>query len=70
MISTHRSAMRSTPHPVSAGFPLKPKPGSDGHTTCIASAASPPWDVGSVSGPITSRNSTIEPGHPWVNTTR
>ena len=33
-----------------------------------ASAAVPPWAVGSVSGPITFWNSTIEPGQPWVST--
>jgi hypothetical protein len=50
---------------VVVGLPEKPNPGSDGATTWKASAASPPWAVGSVSGSITLWNSTIEPGQPW-----
>jgi hypothetical protein len=44
----------------------KPKPGSDGATTWKASAGSPPWRAGLVSGPMMLMNSTIEPGQPWV----
>ena len=58
--------MRDTVHPVSVGFRENPNPGSDGMTTSNESAASPPNDTGSVSGPISFRNSTIEPGHPCV----
>src|SRR6185312_10817871 len=54
------------PQPVWEGLSLKPYPGSDGQTTWNASAESPPWVDGSVSGPITLRNSMTEPGHPWV----
>ena len=43
-----------------------PYPGSDGMTTSKASAGSPPCARGSVSGPITLRNSTGELGQPWV----
>ncbi len=37
-------------------------------TTWNASAGSPPWPRGSVSGPIRSRNSRTEPGQPCVRT--
>src|SRR5580698_9388541 len=60
--STHALAMRDTVHPVCMGFPENPNPGSDGTTTSNESAASPPNETGSVSGPISFRNSTIEPG--------
>ena len=56
------------PQPGRVGLSLKPKPGSEGHTTWNASEGSPPWALGSVSGPITFRNSTIEPGQPCVIT--
>src|ERR1700722_7642596 len=59
--------MRDTVHPVSVGFWENPNPGSDGTTTSNESAASPPNETGSVSGPISFRNSTIEPGHPRVS---
>jgi len=59
--------MRETFHPVSAGFWENPNPGSDGTTTSNESAASPRNETGSVSGPISYRNSTIEPGHPCVS---
>src|SRR2546421_522933 len=68
MSVAHTSAIRSRSHPGSAGLSLKPYPGSDGHTTWNASAASAPWAAGSASGPMTSRNSTTEPGQPWVVT--
>ena len=58
--------MRPASQPVSAGGPDSPKPGMLGTTTWKASAGSPPWAAGSVNGPTTSRNSTIEPGQPWV----
>jgi len=48
--------------------PEKAGPGSDGATPWNASASSPPWHAGSRSGSTTSRNSTIEPGQPWVST--
>ncbi len=60
------AAIRCTFQPGWAGLPLKPYPGSEGHTTWKASAASPPCAVGSDSGAITFRNSTIDPGQPWV----
>ena len=44
----------------------KPWPGTEGATTWKASAGSPPCALGSVSGPMTSRNSATEPGQPWV----
>jgi hypothetical protein len=43
-------------------LPLNPYPGSDGHTTWKAS----PPSSGSDSGPTTFKNSTTEPGQPWV----
>src|SRR5215217_9678197 len=43
-----------------------PKPGIDGATTWKASAATPPWETGSVRGPIMVRNSTTELGYPWL----
>jgi hypothetical protein len=49
-------------------LPLKPYPGSEGHTTWNASAAFPPKATGSVSGPMTFPNSTMEPGQPCVMT--
>jgi hypothetical protein len=58
--------MRRRFHPLSLVGPENPYPGSDGITTWKASAGSPPWARGSVSGPMMSRNSTMEPGHPWV----
>ena len=42
--------MRSTPQPVAVGLAEKPNPGSDGQITWNASAASPPWAVGLLSG--------------------
>ena len=54
-------------HTVCAGFCENPNPGSDGTTTWNESAASPPNETGSVSGPISLPNSTIEPGHPCVS---
>ena len=59
---------RRLPRPRVDGLLLNPYPGSDGHTTWNASAASPPCATGSVKGPSTSRNSTTEPGQPWVMT--
>ena len=49
-------ATRSWPQPRAVVGPLKPKPGSDGTTR---------WNR-SVSSGIRPRNSTTEPGHPWV----
>ena len=68
MSSSQASAIRSTPHPGLAGLPLNPKPGSVGQTRWNASAALPPNATGSVSGSMTLRNSTTEPGQPWVMT--
>lgn len=68
MIDAHAAAMRSTPQPVRPGLSLKPYPGSDGQTTWKASKGSAPYASGSLSGPMTSRSSTIDPGHPWVGT--
>ena len=50
--------------PVPASGPENPNPGNDGITRWKASAGSPPWAAGSVSGPMTSRNSANEPGQP------
>ncbi len=66
-----RAHMRATfPRwtPVWRVGPENAYPGSDGSTTSNASAASPPCATGSVSGPMTARNSTNEPGHPCVIT--
>ena len=60
--------MRSVSHPAPVAGPENPKPGSDGMTRWNASAGSPPWLRGSVSGPIRSTNSTTEPGQPCVRT--
>ena len=66
MSVSHAFATRALSQPVSLVGPENPYPGIDGITTSNASAASPPCETGSVSGPITSRNSATEPGHPWV----
>ena len=58
------------PVPGCDGLSLNPYPGIVGHTTWKASAASPPWLAGSRSGSMASKNSTTDPGHPCVNTTR
>ncbi len=55
-------ATRAIVQPRSTSGVLKPKPGIDGMTTENASSALPPWATGSVSGPIMSRKSMIEPG--------
>ena len=60
--SAQARAIRPTPHPVAAGLPLKPYPGSDGTTTWNASSGS----GGSVSGRSVASNSRNEPGQPWV----
>ncbi len=62
----HSAAVFCTDQPAVVGRWLKPKPGSDGTTTWKASAGSPPWAAGLRKGSMTSRNSTIEPGQPWV----
>jgi hypothetical protein len=64
--TSHARAMRSGPQPVAVGLAEKPKPGIEGMTRSKASAARPPWAVGSVSGPMTFTSSRIEPGQPWV----
>ena len=58
--------MRSGPQPASVGFSENPNPGRDGTTTSKESSTSPPNATGSVSGPISLRNSTIGHGHPCV----
>ena len=60
--------MRCVPQPGRVGLPLKPKPGSDGQTTWKASSGLPPCATGSVSGPMTLKNSTTDPGQPCVKT--
>src|SRR5260221_1924977 len=55
-------ALPISSHPVSEGLSENAKPGSEGTTTWNASSEFPPNRVGSVSGPITSKNSTNEPG--------
>src|SRR6516162_3408251 len=59
--------MRDTVHPVYVGSRHLQNPGSDGTTTSNESAASPSNETGSVSEPISFRNSKIEPGHPCVS---
>ena len=56
--------MRTGSQPGSLVGPDSPKPGRDGSTRWNASAGS----GGLVSGSMTSRNSTTEPGQPWVIT--
>src|SRR5712671_5006806 len=51
-----------------AGFDENPNPGIDGTTTSNASSADPPTLAGSVSGPMTSWNSSTDPGQPCVST--
>ncbi len=57
--------MASQPGPLSGVE--NPKPGSEGMTRSKASAGSRPWLRGSVSGPMTSRNSTKLEGQPWIS---
>ena len=67
MSVAHASATRRGPQPRSCGRARRTRsPGSTGTTTWNASAGSPPWARGSDSGPMISRNSTTEPGQPWV----
>ncbi len=68
MSSAQASAIFSTLQPAVLGLSEKPNPGSPGTTRWKASSSEPPWAVGSSSGSNTSRNSTIEPGQPWVMT--
>ena len=60
--------MRGMVHPASCGLAENPKPGSTGMTRWNAWPAAAPCAAGSVSGPMTLRNSSTEPGHPWVIT--
>src|SRR5580693_1723958 len=60
--------MRGMVHPASCGLVENPKPGSTGITRWNAWLAFAPWAAGSVSGPMTLRNSSTDPGHPWVMT--
>ena len=55
--------MWSTFQPVVVGLSENPNPGSDGATTWNAGSDA---SSGSTSASRTSRNSTTEPGHPWV----
>jgi hypothetical protein len=48
------------------GFSENPNPGREGTTTSKESSTLPPNATGPVSGSISLRNSTIEPGHPCV----
>ena len=59
--------MRWCVHPGPASGRENPWPGIDGITRWKASAGSPPWARGSLSGPMRSMNSTIEPGQPWIS---
>ena len=52
--------------PGSVVGPENPTPGTDGMTRWNASAGSPPWARGSVSGPMRSRYSTTDIGQPCV----
>src|SRR5205085_5711854 len=56
--SAHAAAVRYLFQPADRVGPENPKPGSDGITRWNAGASA---DSGSVSGPMTSRYSTIEP---------
>ncbi len=67
MSSAQTRPMRARVQPVSCTGPENPNPGRAGMITWKASAGSPPCAPGSVSGPMTSRNSAIEPGQPWVS---
>src|SRR6188508_1382905 len=58
--------MRPDSQPSWVGSPEKPYPGKDGRTTSNASAAVPPYLVGSVRGPTVSSSSMTEPGQPCV----
>ena len=58
--------MRVKSMPVTVSGVEKPKPGSEGTTTSKASAGSPPWAAGSLSGPITLWKSQNVHGQPWV----
>jgi hypothetical protein len=58
--------MRRGPQPASGVGPENPEPGSEGITRWKAVAGSRPCRRGSLGGPITSRNSAIEPGQPWL----
>jgi len=66
MSSANAPAILKLSQPGSRVGPENPKPGNEGITRWKASAGSPPCERGSVSGPITSRNSTTEPGQPWL----
>ena len=66
MSSAQARAVRWASQPGSPVGPENPKPGSDGTTTSKASAASPPWPAGSVSGATRSRYSRKVLGQPWV----
>ena len=66
MSAAQALATRALFQPGSCVGPENAYPGTDGITTSNASAASPPCRVGSVSGPIRSRNSTDVEGQPWV----
>src|SRR5947208_1982598 len=63
----HTRPIRGNVQSPSVVGPENPNPGSAGITTWNASEAWPPYDTGSVSGPIRSRNSTIDPGQPCVS---
>ena len=65
MSSVQATAMRPMSQPGLVGLSEKPNPGMEGTTTWKASAGDPPCATGSVSGPITSRNSNTDPGQPW-----
>ena len=68
LLLTHAWATRNRlPHPGCRTGVENPYPGSEGITAWKASAGSPPNDRGSVSGPITRKNSTGELGQPWVS---
>lgn len=59
--------MRAEDHPTVTGGAENANPGIEGITRWNASAGSPPWARGSLSGPITSRNSRNDPGQPWAS---
>ena len=49
-----------------AGFPENAKPGIEGAIMSKEISSLFPYFSGSQSGSMISRNSTIEPGHPWI----
>ena len=62
------SAMRPMSHPGFGGLVAEAVAGQGRAHDVEGVGASPPCAAGSASGPMTSRNSTTDPGQPWVMT--